>query len=199
MKTSSPSFNIELPMPPANLSTPRFSGSNTPLVAFETKRTLKMPFTFMREVSIWPPPPTKNREDRSKEGTSAFPSVVFNAPVSQQKMWDMASSRRGCREAAGEGAYVTQSTIWFTNDPGPVAVWISARIAGGSPRERVRSQYGCEDPSKCPAGAGRDPPTPQPPPSAKARAFPAGGIRRLQIRRPVGDGERCSRWRWGKH
>src|SRR5437016_12206346 len=55
-------------MPPANLSTPRFSGSNTPLVAFETKRTLKLPFTFMREVSIWPPPPTKNREDREKEG-----------------------------------------------------------------------------------------------------------------------------------
>ena len=27
-----------------------------------------MPFTFMREVSIWPPPPTKNREDRGKEG-----------------------------------------------------------------------------------------------------------------------------------
>src|SRR5437016_14495629 len=55
-------------MPPANLSRPRFSGSNTPLVAFETKRTLKMPVTFMREVSIWPPPPTKNREDREKEG-----------------------------------------------------------------------------------------------------------------------------------
>src|SRR5947208_11249421 len=65
-------------MPPANLSTPRFSGSNTPLVAFETKRTLKMPFTFMREVSIWPPPPTKNREDRAKEGT---PRHQVNGPV----------------------------------------------------------------------------------------------------------------------
>ena len=28
----------------------------------------------------------------SKEGTSAFPSVVFNAPRVQQKMWDMAKS-----------------------------------------------------------------------------------------------------------
>src|SRR5438552_13125992 len=27
----------------------------------------------------------------SKEGTSAFPSVVFNAPRVQEKMWDMAS------------------------------------------------------------------------------------------------------------
>src|SRR5216117_221048 len=27
----------------------------------------------------------------SKEGTPAFPSVVFNAPCVQQKMWDMAS------------------------------------------------------------------------------------------------------------
>src|SRR5437867_3864605 len=35
----------------------------------------------------------------SKEGTSAFPPVVFNAPVSSKKMWDMASPlprRGGC-------------------------------------------------------------------------------------------------------
>src|SRR5437867_3607443 len=32
----------------------------------------------------------------SKEGTSAFPPVVFNAPVSSKKMWDMA--RHHCKE-----------------------------------------------------------------------------------------------------
>src|SRR6059036_989170 len=31
----------------------------------------------------------------SKEGTSAFPPVVFNAPVSSKKMWDMA--RHHCK------------------------------------------------------------------------------------------------------
>src|SRR2546425_7201403 len=31
----------------------------------------------------------------SKEGTPAFPSVVFNAPCVQQKMWDMASLYQG--------------------------------------------------------------------------------------------------------
>jgi len=32
----------------------------------------------------------------SKEGTAAFPPVVFNAPVSSKKMWDMA--RHHCKE-----------------------------------------------------------------------------------------------------
>src|SRR5437879_3779338 len=87
-------------MPPANLSTPRFSGSNTPLVAFETKRTLKMPFTFMREVSIWPPPPTKNREDRAKEG------------------WLRPLRKSGEASLAGADGVVRSSTDdWKLNEP----------------------------------------------------------------------------------
>src|SRR5439155_10650058 len=90
-------------MPPANLSTPRFSGSNTPLVAFETKRTLKMPFTFMREVSIWPPPPTKNREDRAKEGWTRHQEI---SPF----FW-----RRGAKREPGRAKH--QERGWFVQLP----------------------------------------------------------------------------------
>src|SRR6266536_2880206 len=81
----------------------------------------------------------------SKEGTSAFPSVVFNAPVSS-KMWDMAKPVPG-----GE---------FHVPGPSPCLIGTQAlsRVTGHPPRSASASQS-----RYCFSGASAQPPCRNPP------------------------------------